>query len=214
VNPLEESFATILGRAPTDAERQLFLRERDALHLKDNDALWRLLMVLGHFETLYGQIPARIAKAAEVVTENAKAVAEAELKAASARTCAELAKSVAQTAQDIAGRVASVLRAKWFLIGALVSTVVFVGGAAAMFRVGVRSGERSGELVGYSKAREENAAASWANTPEGQLGYALAKAGSLREVATCAGKNLVRRGVACLVKVGRESAFGWRLAAE
>ena len=214
MSPLEESFTTILGHPPTDAERQLFLRERDALHLKDNDALWRLLMVLGHFETLYGQIPARIAKATAEVTENAKAAAEAELKAAAARTRAELAKSVAQTAHEIAGRVASAQRSKWFLMGVVVATGVFVGVGASMFRVGVKAGEHSGQLDGYSKARDEKAAAAWANTPEGQLGYSLAKAGSLREVATCSGKNLVRRGDACLVKVGRESAFGWRLAAE
>ena len=54
---LEESFTTFLGRPPTDSERQVFLREREALNLKDNDAFWRLLMVLGHYETLYGRFP-------------------------------------------------------------------------------------------------------------------------------------------------------------
>jgi hypothetical protein len=214
VTTLEESFKTILGRPPTDAERQMFLRERDALNLKDNDALWRLLMVLGHFETLYGRFPALIAKAAAEVTENAKAAAEAELKAAAARTRAELAKSVAQTAHDIAGRVASAQRSKWFLIGVVVASGVFAGVGAGMFRAGRSTGDSTGRLDGYTKARDEKDAADWANTPEGQLGYALAKAGSLREVASCSGKNLVRRGDACLVKVGRESAFGWKLPAE
>jgi hypothetical protein len=214
VSTLEESFAMILGRQPSDAERQLFLRERDALHLKDNDALWRLLMVLGHFETLYGQIPARIAKVAATVTENTKTAAEAELKAASARTRAELAKSVAQTAHDIAGSVASAQRSRWFLIGALVATAVFVGAGASMFRIGVKAGQHSGELDGYSKARDEKAATAWANTPEGQLGYKLAKAGALREMATCTGKNLVRRGDLCLVRGCRESVLGWKINVE
>jgi len=46
VRTLEESFTTLLGKQPSDKERQAFLRVRDALNLKDNDALWVLLMVL------------------------------------------------------------------------------------------------------------------------------------------------------------------------
>jgi len=57
VRTLEESFTTLLGKQPSDKERQAFLRVRDALNLKDNDALWVLLMVLGHCETLYGRFP-------------------------------------------------------------------------------------------------------------------------------------------------------------
>lgn len=211
---LEESFTAVLGRPPSDKERQGFLRVRDALNLKDNDALWVLLMVLGHYETLYGRFPALIAKAAADVTENAKAAAEAELKAAAARTRAELAKSVAQTAYEIAGRVASAQRSKWFLTGVLVAFSLFVGVGAGMFRAGRSTGDSAGRLDGYTKARDEKAAADWANTPEGQLGYALARAGSLREVASCSGKILVRRGDACLVKIGRESAFGWKVPSE
>ena len=47
--------------------------------------------------------------------------------------------------------------------------------------------------------RYESAAAmaSWANTPEGQLAYQLAKAGSLRELATCSGHGWFERDGAC-----------------
>jgi ElaB/YqjD/DUF883 family membrane-anchored ribosome-binding protein len=214
VRTLEESFTTLLGKQPSDKERQAFLRVRDALNLKDNDALWVLLMVLGHYETLYGRFPSLIAKAAADVTENARAAAEAELKAAAARTRSELARSVAQTAQDIAGRVASAQRSKWFLIGVTVAVAAFLGFGGAMFRAGVRTGDSSGRLDGYTKAHDEKAAADWANTPEGQLGYALAKAGSLRELATCSGKNFEHRGDSCFVKAKRESVFGWKLASE
>ena len=211
---VEEAFAALWDRQPSDTERQQLMRERDVLQLKDNDALWRLLVVLGHHETLYAEIPARIAKVASDVTDNVKAAAETELKAAAARTRAELAKSVAQTAHDIAGRVASASRAKWFLIGVVVAAGVFVSMSAAMFRVGVNSGKKAGRLDGYESARDEKAAAAWANTPEGQRGYELAKMGGLRELATCSGKILVRKGDACFVKVGKESIFGWKVPSE
>jgi hypothetical protein len=214
VRTLEESFTTLLGKQPSDEERQAFLRVRDALNLKDNDALWVLLMVLGHYETLYGRFPSLIAKAAADVTENARAVAEAELKAAAARTRSELARSVAQTAQDIAGRVASAQRSKWFLIGIACAGAMLLGFGGAMFRAGVRTGDSSGRLDGYTKAHDEKAAADWANTPEGQIAFDLAKAGSLRELAACSGKGWKPRGGSCVPKCEKGSVDGWKLPAE
>jgi hypothetical protein len=159
---------------------------------------------------LYWSDP-KIWKAPSDVTENARAAADAELKAAAGRTRAELAKSVAQTAHDIAGRGASAARSQWFLMSFVFAAALFVAVAVGMFRQGVSSGVASGRLDGYSMARDEKAAAAWANTPEGQLGYEFARVGSLRELATCAGKILVRKGDACFVKVGKDSAFGWKL---
>lgn len=210
---VEEAFAALWDRQPNDKERQRLMRERDALHLKDNDALWRLLVVLGHYETLYAEIPTRIAKVASDVTDNVKAAAEAELKAAAARTRAELAKSVTQTALEIAGRVASTNRSKWALWGFALAAAICVGMGSAMFRQGVNAGSSAGQLDGYTKARDEKAAAAWANTPEGQLGYELAKAGTLRALATCSGKIFARRGDACFLKVGRDSVFAWNIPA-
>ena len=187
------------------------MRERDALRLKDNDALWSLLVVLGHYETLYPGIPARIAKVASDVADNLKAAAEVEFKAAAARTRAELAKSTAQTALDIADRIASTKRSKWISIAFTAAGAIFLGAGAGMYHQGFSSGGAVGRLDGYSKARDEKAAAAWANTPEGQLGFELAKAGILRDLAACSGKILVRKGDGCFLKVGREPVFGWRV---
>lgn len=211
---VEESFAAFHRRPPTDAERQMLLRERDALDLKDNDALWRVLIVFGHYERLYEQIPAKIAKASAEVTDNARAAAEAELKAAAARTRAELAKSVAQTAHDIAGRVASVSRSKWFTIGVVLACGTFLGISISMFRLGVTVGDSAGRRDGYSKAREEKAAADWANTAEGKLAHRLADAGSLHDLADCSGKGWRRREASCVPKCEKGSVDGWKLPAE
>ena len=54
---LDDSFATLLGRQPTDKEKQALYRVRDALKLKATDAVWLLLMALQHYETLYEQLP-------------------------------------------------------------------------------------------------------------------------------------------------------------
>jgi hypothetical protein len=212
VSTLEESFERLLGRQPGDRERQALFRARDALNLKDNDALWLVLMALGHFETLYAQFPALISRAATDVSEKVKATADAELKAAVARTRSELARSLAQTAHEIAGQVASTRRWRTVTWAVVITAGVFVGTGAAMYRVGRASGVAIGQREGYDQARDEKAANAWANTPEGQLGYGLAQAGSLRDLATCSGKTFSRRGSACFVRAGRESIFGWKLA--
>ena len=198
--------------SPAIAEKQALFRARDAFHIKNNDALWLLLAVLGHYETLYAQFPALISRAATDVTEKVRATADAELKAAVARSRSELARSLAQTAHQIAGQVASA--ARWWAVtwAVLVTVAAFVGTAAAMYRVGRASGSATGQREGYDRARDEKAANAWANTPEGQLGYALAQAGSLRDLATCSGKAFVRRGTVCFVKPGRDPIFGWRVA--
>jgi hypothetical protein len=73
-------------------------------------------------------------------------------------------------------------------------------------------GQREGYAIGRDTAREkyETAAAmgSWANTPEGQLAYGLAKVGSLRELAMCSGHGWVEKDGVCYPS---GKAHGWRL---
>ncbi len=57
MSTIEEAFTRILGTQPTDGQRQTLLRTRDALNLKNNDALWLVLIALGHYETLYARFP-------------------------------------------------------------------------------------------------------------------------------------------------------------
>ena len=54
MSDLDDSFAKLLGRQPSDAERQSLYRVRDALGLKNNDALWLVLMALQHYQGQYG----------------------------------------------------------------------------------------------------------------------------------------------------------------
>jgi hypothetical protein len=214
VSAADEAFATLKNRQPTDRERQHLMRERDALGLKDNDALWRLLVVLGHYETLYAEIPTRIAKVASDVTDNVKAAAEAELKAAASRTRAELAKSVAQTALDIADRRASVNRLQWITSCAFVLGVMFLTIGTVSFRTGLGKGEASGYDRCLAVTRDEKAAAAWVNTPEGQIALGLAKAGSVRELAACSGKGWKERGGNCIPRCERGSVDGWKIPPE
>ena len=49
MSELDDSFAKLLGKQPSDSERQHLYRVRDALDLKNHDAIWMILMALQHF---------------------------------------------------------------------------------------------------------------------------------------------------------------------
>ena len=79
MSELDDSFAKLLGRQPTDADRQQLYRVRDALGLKNNDALWLVLMALQHYESLYADIPDSIKQSAQKAAASAAGQAQAEV---------------------------------------------------------------------------------------------------------------------------------------
>ena len=57
------------------------------------------------------------------------------------------------------------------------------------YQLGQSSGLEQGQTEGYQAARDEKAAASWANTPSGQRAYELERSGSLDMVTLCKGEG-------------------------
>jgi len=82
MSDLETSYAKLLGRQPTDSERQTLYRIKDALNLPNNDALWLVLMALQYYETLYAGIPGRISEAAQAAAGSSAAQAQSEISTA------------------------------------------------------------------------------------------------------------------------------------
>ena len=210
MNELDDSFALLLGRQPDDKEKQRLYRARDALKLKATDAVWLLLMALGHYETLYERIPARIAEAAKDATKDVRETAVAQARAAAQDTMKAMALAVSKAGTASAKKVAGAQMLKW----AMGCFLAAMGCISTIGWWAHSKGQREGYAVGYETARDryENAAAmaSWANTPEGQLAYGLAKAGSLRELATCSGHGWFERDGICYPG---SKTHGWRLPA-
>jgi hypothetical protein len=172
---------------------------RDALKVKATDSVWLLFMALQYYVKLYEEFPAKIAVTAREVTKTVRAAADAEAKAAQQETKRALSEAVRQVAVKAANDAAAADLAKWVSIAVgVVSTIMLIIGLSAYSR-----GRENGRAVGENVAKRECAAlvaaASWANTPEGQLAYALARAGGLDEVARCAGRGMVPRDGWCTV---------------
>jgi len=66
-NSLDDSFSKLLGRQPSDAERQQLYKVRDALALKNNDALWLVLMALQYYQDQYERFPKAISCPASTI---------------------------------------------------------------------------------------------------------------------------------------------------
>lgn len=142
---------------------------------------------------------------------NAK-VAAAERAATLATTAAEAARKAADSLHAAASAKAR-SHASWAVLGVLAGAL---GAGGAGYALGLSSGWKSGQVAGYQDARDEKAAASWANTPAGRLAFALDQAGSLTVLATCANhgwQTETRQGRrVCFVRPDASgSIYGWTL---
>lgn len=71
-----DAFRRLLGRLPSDEERERLRQARDALGIGPDDALWTLLLALQWHLVLYGDVPRRIERAAARATRQVVAAAD------------------------------------------------------------------------------------------------------------------------------------------
>lgn len=209
---LDESFAKLLGRQPSDAERQSLYRVRDALGLKNNDALWLVLMALQHYQNQYEKFPQEIAQAAADTLVNFKATADATVKASAEAAKADLAKAVAAAAQKVARTTSARQMWQWAAGCIAAAFVSFASFGWYMHSSGKDFGYQAGYSECLIKAQDEKAAAAWANTPQGHLAYRFAQAGSLDSLAKCDRPGWFTKNGWCYVYTAPDGhIYGWRL---
>lgn len=209
---LDDSFAQLLGRQPSDAERQQLYRVRDALGLKHNDALWLVLMALQHYQSQYERFPELIANAARQALGEVKTTADAAMRASAESARADLAQGVAEAARQVAHQVAGKQKLQWLAASSAVVCLVLGAVGWFAFSSGQKSGYHGGFGVGYREARDEKAAASWANTPDGKLAYRFAESGELQRLARCQGKGWeIRKSVCLPFSPPNEGTYGWTM---
>lgn len=129
------AFEKLLGRTATETEREQLRKIRDALDLRDNDALWSVLFALQYYDSLYRQFPKAIAAEATKILAETRAASEAVMRANVASAQADLARAVALTAQGVAQSVARRWQLQWTIIGAAVGAIIFASGVFAGLRL-------------------------------------------------------------------------------
>ena len=119
----EEAFAKLLGRHPSEKERERLYRVRDALGIQENDAFWYIVMTLEHYDSLYDGYPAKMAQAAEDAIARARGAFEAAAVAESVAVRRLLAEEVrrvaAKSGEELSGFVG--------VVGAVLAAVVVFG---------------------------------------------------------------------------------------
>ncbi len=129
---VETAFEKLLGRQPSEKEIQNLYRVKNALNIRDNDALWLVLMALESYDTLYRKYPTMISdQVAQIIDEQRSgmaAIADAETK----KALGTLADAVSKTSESIASRLAEASRLQswgWTWLGFVTFGVlcVFVG---------------------------------------------------------------------------------------
>ena len=200
------AFEAAFRRKPTAEEVERLGRVMDVLDVRENDAIMTLMVVLEFYLGLYGSVPGRIEAAAKAAVgetkETTEKIAATAAQLAHGDLVEQLGKAVNQVASDAAKK------QQWKALGA--------GIAAAAISLLVTgwvcfdAGKEAGYGAAIKVARNETAAAAWANTPEGQLAYRLALAGSLQQVARCSAPGWKIRNGACLPQVDAEGTLhGW-----
>lgn len=209
---IEDSFAKLLGRQPSDTERNQLYHVRDALGLQNNDALWLIIMALQHYQRQYELFPHAIAQAAKDSLVNFKVVADATAKASVESAKAEMAQAVAQTAREVAHHVAGKESAQWILGCVVASCIAFGGFGLYMHYTGLESGFKNGYGTALEEIKDGKAAMAWANTPEGRLAYQFAQTTNFRELASCARPGWKVKEGYCLPFTDQNNLiYGWQM---
>ena len=129
------AFEKLLGRAATETEREQLRRIRDALGLRENDALWSVLFALQYYDSLYRQFPKAIAAEAAKVLAETRTASEASARVGMENARAELARAIAISAQGVAQSVAQQQRLHWAILGAAIGAAIFVVGVFVGLRL-------------------------------------------------------------------------------
>nr|WP_172689307.1 hypothetical protein [Pseudomonas fluorescens]ARJ57909.1 putative mobilization protein MobE [Pseudomonas fluorescens] len=140
MDDIESSFKALLGRQPSDKEVERLYRVKNALNIRDNDAMWMILMALESYDTLYSKYPALIAGQVDVVIEKQRELIAEIVDAESKKALSTLSSAVAHTSQIVATKVADTARWQawgWVCVGliafgALCLTAGFVLGSGNM----------------------------------------------------------------------------------
>lgn len=189
---LETAFATVYGREPKPEETNRFNKLAKELGIRENDAVWSLVFLLGQHLELTEAVPERIRSAAELTlvhfqnaVQKRSETAEIELGVIKGRIEESISKSVvasaereiARSAQAVARHTASKSWLQWLGGAALLGMLTLAGA----FWWGYSTGRHSG----YAAALSVKEAESWSATPSGQAAYRMEQNGDLMHLVRC-----------------------------
>lgn len=209
---LERSFEKLIGRQPTEHEVQRLYRIKETLGLRDNDALWSVLIALESYDALYRKYPQMIT---DQVMESTRLqrVAIAEMADSEAkRAMGALAEAVGRTSEVVALQAVKSAGLQWCGIAA----IGMISFGALCVTIGFILG--SGRIPYWAPAgQHENLAvllfSTLARTPAGWLGACVGLWFSVGSLLHVRGVDGLRRQPGLILRCGAlltlAAAFCW-----
>ena len=208
----KEVYKRLNGHEATAEQVLKFERLTTALETTPGDAMLAVLVALDHYENLYSAIPEKINAITVTVLEEFKLAAGKTASAAFGETQAINAQALADIANRVAGEVSTTRMYQW-AGGSVAAAAVCIGLMAwYLHSSAFDTGMAAGKAAGYEQAKNQIAAAAWANTPQGRQAYRLAQTGELDRLAKCTGKGwVIEKGVCYVQEIKGEGTYGWRV---
>ena len=208
---VRKAISLISGSEPTPHQVQRVQAIAHALDIPNSDPQLPILVALDQYHSVFGELPEKMKVAADAVAKEAAENTKHQVNLGLVEAIHNMGPQIGDALVDHAKALSQVDRAKW--IGGMVVVVVMVLTAFGwlVHESGKDSGYQAGFGRGYTEAKDEKAAAAWANTPEGKLAYRFAQTGSIASLAKCDKPGwYIEKGV-CYVKQTSEGIYGWRL---
>lgn len=203
-----ETVSLWLGRQATADEMTEIHRIQAAQKLHNSDPFLSIYATLLAHSSMIDAAPAKLNASMEQFASRATTIANAEVQRLAAETTNEIAKAVSTASQKVAKDVAGASRWRWMLAASVGLSITFFFIGYTSFR----AGQTAGHQAGLMEARDEKAAANWANTPQGRYAKVLMNSPDLEALRNCSRPGwYTKKGVCFAGQVPNSGIYGWKL---
>lgn len=212
MSDIRAAMRLIGGIEPTPEQVQRVQAIAHSLGVSDNDPMLSILLALDCYHGVFNAMPERIKSAADLAATAAADQAKLAADRAVGQAITHLTPAVEKAMGEVVSRVATRQMLQW-AAGALAVAAICIGLTFwYAHSTGTESGYQAGYGAGYTEAKDEKAAATWANTPQGKSAYRLAQAGSLDALVNCNRPGWSKTKNACYVQAAPDNkTYGWAL---
>jgi hypothetical protein len=206
ISTSDDLYSVFLADLSED-ERNRVRSYADNFGIEPTDAVWALMIVLGHYSDLYEAVPEKINVTVQGILEKIRSAAAAEAESSRVRLQASLTDAVVGAAESVATRNGRRELVKWSAIAS--TAAVFM--LACVFVAGYWLGFDHGRARGFNAGVEGHLAGSWALSVDGLRAYELWKAGDLEHLTACDRPGWKLEFGVCYPKADEGKLYGWRV---
>jgi ElaB/YqjD/DUF883 family membrane-anchored ribosome-binding protein len=205
--PASDDIYSVLLADLTETERERVRSYADKFGIEPTDAVWSLMIVLGHYSNLYEAVPEKINVTVQGILEKIRSAAAAEAESSRVRLQASLTDAVVGAAESVAARKGLSELLKWSSIATAAGVLLLAG----IFSLGYWLGFDHGRARGFNAGVEGHLAASWALSVDGLQAYELWKGGDLEHLTACDRPGWKLESGVCFPRADEGKIYGWHV---